>query len=410
MIARDPGPAGWGKTQYPQCLRGFRWFDLPFFRAYDQAIRILGWLLPGALFTKRGMMHIRRVFTVTVVVALLAAASPVLIAQQNNQQNRRDQERQSQAQQRDIQALVQMVDAVAAGKQPAPADIGITWVSNHFVKGVDGATYIPYSLTVDASTLAAPGTALYVRAVSKAAAATPAPAEQPRDRGRNQPQAPVYPWDDVQFMDVRPDGNLSRALMVKPGEYELFVAIKERSPLEPQRNQPPAKVGLLRHTMTVPDFNGPDLTISTPIIASSVEPLATPLSAEEQRANPYTFGGSLRVVPAAGLKLKTSGELQMLFWIYGTQDKGGVPDVQIDYNFHQKTAEGEKFFNKTQPQVLNASTLPPGFNIAAGHQVLGFLGVPLKSFPVGEYRVEFKITDKISGKSLTENATFTIES
>jgi len=366
--------------------------------------------LLGAAFTKRGMMHIRRIFTVAVAAASLAAASPVLVAQQNNQPNRRDQERRSQAEQRDIQALVQLVDAVTAGKQPAPTDVGITWVGNHFVKGVDGATFVPFSLAVDASKLASPGAALYVRAVSKAGAAAPAPAAESNRRGNQQAAAPIYPWDDIQFLSVPSDGKVSRAMMLKPGEYDLFITIKERSPLEPQRNQPPAKAGLLRRTVTIPDFTGPDLAISTPIIATTVEPLATPLSPEEQKANPYTIGGTLRIVPAPDTKLKTSGELQMLFWIYGTQHASGMPDVQIEYNFHHKTAEGEKFFNKTQPQLLNASTLPPGFNVVAGHQVLGFLGVPLKSFPVGEYRLEFKITDKISGKTLTENATFIVES
>ena len=70
-------------------------------------------------------MQIRRVVSLAVAVAALAAA-PVLVAQ-NQQPNRRDQERRSQADQRDIQALVQTVDAVAAGKQPAPADIPLRW-------------------------------------------------------------------------------------------------------------------------------------------------------------------------------------------------------------------------------------------------------------------------------------------
>ena len=99
----------------------------------------------------------------------------------------------------------------------------------------------------------------------------------------------------------------------------------------------------------------------------------------------------------------------MLFWIYGPQHANGVPELTIEYNFHHKTADGEKFFNKTAPQAVNATTLPPGFNMTAGHQVLGFLGIPLKSFPAGDYRVEFKITDKLSGNTLTENATFTVE-
>ena len=363
---------------------------------------------------KRGMMSIRRVLTVAVVASSLAGTS--VLARQNNQQqnnpqqNRRDQEKRSEQEQRDIQALVQLVDAVSAGKQPVPTDIAVAWTGNHFVKGAGDATYVPFTLTLDASKLAAPGVALYVRAVAKGAPAAAPPAQQGNNnRDRDKQAGPVYPWDDIQFLDVPNGGKVSRAMMLKPGEYDLFIAVKEKTPQQQQRNAPPQKSGLLRQTLTVPDYNGQEITISTPIIADSVEPLTTPLSAEEMRANPYTFGGTLRVVPAAGTTLKTADDLQLLFWVYGVQDNNGVPDVQIEYNFHQKTGDGEKFFNKTQPQVINQSTLPPGFNVKAGHQVLGFLGVPLKSFPAGEYRAEIKITDKLSGKTLTQNATFTVQ-
>jgi hypothetical protein len=356
------------------------------------------------------MMTIRRILAATLAGASVAVLSHPVVAQQNNAQNRREQERRSQAEQRDIQALVQLVDAVAAGKQPPPVDIPVNWVGNHFVRGSEGATYIPFTVTIDASKLAAPGTALYVRAVSKAATPAPAPAPQQNQRGnQQQPQQPTYPWDDIQFLNLPADGQLSRAMMLKPGEYEVFIAVKERGPEQPQRNQPPAKTGLLRQAMTVPDYTGPQLAISTPIVATSVEPLQTPLSPEEQRANPYTFGGALRVVPSRDMKFKTSGEFLMVFWVYG-QPTSGKPDVQVEYNFHHKTTEGEKYFNKAQPQVFNASTLPPNFDFAAGHQLMSIFGVPLKSFPAGEYRVEFTIIDKRTGNKLTQNTTFIVES
>jgi len=352
-------------------------------------------------------MQIRRVFSLAVAVAMLAGA-PALVAQ-NNQPNRRDQERRSQADQKDIQALVQTVDAVASGKQPAPADIPLRWESNHFLRGGDGATYIPFTIVADASKLAAPATALYVRVVNKNAAAAPAPpAAENNNRNRNQaPAAVTYPWDNVNFIEVKGDGRVSRAIALKPGEYEIFVTMKERSPLEPPRNAPPAKVGMLRRDITVPDFGGMDITTSS-VLLGSVEQIATPLTPEQQQENPYTFG-TMRVVPSVDAKLKKSGELQVLFWVYGTQANAGKPDVQIDYNFHQKTAEGEKYFNKTAPQVLNGSTLPPQFDVAAGHQLPGSLVVPLASFPVGDYRLEIKVTDKISGKTFTQNVNFTVE-
>lgn len=354
-------------------------------------------------------MNFSRLLTLAVAAASLSVMSPVL-AQQNPQQNRQEQQR-SQQEQRDIQALVQLVDAVTAGKQPAPADIPVAWESSHFVKGGDGSTYIPFTLAMDATTLALPGAAVYVRVANKQPAA-PAPAPEQgnnRDRNRNQPPARVvYPWDNVHFLDVPASGKVSRAMALKPGEYEMFVAVKERSVGEPQRNAPPPKLGLLRRELTVPDFNGPELSTSSIIIASVIEPVTTPLTREQQQENPYTFG-TMRVVPSADMKLKKSGELQVLFWIYGTQQQSGKPSVTIEYNFHQKLPEGEKYFNKTAPQDLNAQTLPPQFDVAAGHQLPGSLVVPLMSFPTGDYRLEIKITDKFSGKTLTQNASFTVE-
>jgi hypothetical protein len=346
-------------------------------------------------------MMIGRVLTAAVAVATLAGASPALIAQQNNQ----DQQR-SQQEQRDIQALVQVVDAVSTGKQPAPTDIGITWDSNHFVRGADGSTYIPFTLSVDPAQMARPEAAVYVRVVNQDVAA--APAEQ-GNNNREQAEPTVFPWDNVYFMTVGAEGDVSRAMALKPGNYEVFVAIKEQSPLEPQRNQPPAKVGLLRRSLTVPDFGGTELSTSSVIIASLIEPVTTPLTPEQQQENPYTFG-TMRVVPSDDVRLSKSEELQVLFWIYGTQQTNGKPDVEVEYNFHQRTTEGEKYFNKTAPQALNAQTLPPQFDIAAGHQLPGSLVVPLASFPEGDYRLEIKITDKLSGRTLTENAMFTVVS
>lgn len=352
-------------------------------------------------------MHFSRLLTLAVAAASVTLLSPVVAAQGNNQQ----EQKRSQAEQRDIQAVVQLVDAVTMGKQPAPMDIGVMWDSNHFVKGGDGSTYIPFTVTIDRNQLAMPGAALYVRVVSKAAAAAPAaaPAEQ-NNRNRNQqPARVVYPWDNVHFLDVPATGKVSRAMALKPGEYEVFVAVKERGPAEPPRNAPPAKMGLLRRDLTVPDFNSPDLSTSSVIIANTIEPITTPLTREQQQENPYTFG-TMRVVPSSDMKLKKASELQVLFWIYGTQQQAGKPNVTVEYNFHVKNPDGtEKYFNKTAPQDLNAQTLPPQFDVAAGHQLPGSLVVPLMSFPVGDYRLEIKITDKVSGKMLTQNTNFTVE-
>jgi hypothetical protein len=193
---------------------------------------------------------------------------------------------------------------------------------------------------------------------------------------------------------------------VPGGDYDVFVAVKEKNTGD--KKQPPAKTGVLRQDLTVPDFNKAELATSSVIVADTVEPVQTAMTNEQQQENPYTFG-TMRIVPAADQKFEKNGELQVVFWIYGaSQDATKKPDVQIEYNFHQKTPEGEKYFNKTAPQMLNATTLPPQFDMAAGHQLPGSLVVPLASFPAGDYRLEIKITDKPSGKTLTRDIAFTV--
>ena len=347
-------------------------------------------------------MHSPRLLALAVAVAFLGVVVSEVRAQQQNAQPNGQQ--RSEEEQRDIETLVLLVDAVDAGTKPAPADIAVEWGSHHFVKSGDGSTYVPFTLAIDASQFAGPAVALYVRVVETQAAPAPEP-----DAPQEDQQARVtYPWDSVYFLDMPASGLLSRAMALQPGEYEAFIAVKEQSVGAPVRNAPPANMGLLRRGLMVPDFNGAELSTSSIIIANAIEPLAAPLSREEQQENPYTFG-TMRVVPSPDLRLSKAGELQVLFWVYGTQHTEGKPDVVIEYNFHQKTADGELYFNRTAPQPLNAETLPEQFDVNAGHQLPGSLLVPLASFPEGEYRLEVTITDKLSGQTLTQNATFTVE-
>jgi hypothetical protein len=403
-------------------------------------------------------MHGRRALVLTVAIGFLCSVAWPVSAQRNNDNKGKQQQQQRPPQeQQDVQALVTLVDTAlladtgvpvpAPGAQPpstpvtpkplafgAPdkseGEISVKWQSNHFVKGQSGDTYVPFTIAVDKGQLSK-GAALYVRIVSaeQAAAfatamtATASPQAQQGGKPPAAPARPSFQWDSVHFLDA-PDGQLSRAVQLKPGQYIAFVAVKEKSPAPAgnqrndrnrnnnDKNAPPAAaagpVGLLRHEITVPDFNVPDLRTSSVIVAKSVEPLNAPLPADQQEANPYVFG-PMRIVPSLDGKFAKGGELSVIFWIYGAKDAAsGKPDVVVDYSFHQRLAEGEKYFNKTAPQPLNAETLPPQFSTAAGHQLPGSLVIPLSSFPAGDYRLEIKVTDKPSGNMLTESVNFTV--
>ena len=118
----------------------------------------------------------------------------------------------------------------------------------------------------------------------------------------------------------------------------------------------------------------------------------------------------MEIVPTFETKFTKKSELSTFMLIYNPKvDGANKPDVTVEYNFYQKAAgQPEKFFNKTNPQNLNAQTLPPQFDLAAGHQLQSGQAVPLASFPEGDYRLEIKVTDKLANKTLTREINFSI--
>ncbi len=111
---------------------------------------------------------------------------------------------------------------------PAPADFTLTWESNHFTKGQEGQTYIPFTMVVD-KTLASKQVAYYVRIVEKGAPAVAA-APDPKDKdGKTALRSgrPI-PWERVSFTQVPATGKMSRAFVLKPGEYDAYIVIKEK--------------------------------------------------------------------------------------------------------------------------------------------------------------------------------------
>lgn len=322
----------------------------------------------------------------------------------------------------DTIALVQLVDAaIVASPTPqnedgATGEIPLRWESAHVIRGQNGV-YIPFTVSFDAEAIRSSDLALYIRAVPRAqlpavvaALAPQAPSQGAKPQAS--PAVPKYAWDNVYFLQKPADGRIMRAIAVAPGEYDLFIAVKERSTTGSSAATAAgigARNGVLRHPFTAPDFDKPELQTSSVILASTVEPVSRQLTPAEQESNPYVFG-PMRIVPARDARFTKGSELQVIFWVYGAMAAAnGKPDVSIEYNFHVKQPDGsEKFFNKTEPQQLNAQTLPPEFSVAAGHQLPGSLVVALAPFPEGDYRLEIKVTDRPTGKTVTQDVNFTV--
>jgi hypothetical protein len=366
-------------------------------------------------------MQIRRVPALCLAILLAAVSWPVH-AQRNNNNN----PPKPTPEQFDLELLYRGVDAVVAG-QPGPVDIPVTMVQHHLLMTQTGAVMVPYTLKIDRSKVTGPLLA-YVRVVDKDApqGTMPAPAAAPAEtrgnndrnrKNRNQPPpapvpvGPTFPVSLSVTLNVPADGIVQRAIELKPGRYEMFVAIKEKSTtvpaLDPKVPLPMLTGGLMRTDLTIPDLST-GLGTSSVILANAVEPVTAPLTPEQQMASPYTIGGVLKITPNITGQFAKASELVAVFWLYGVTSVSGKPDVTVDYTFHRKAGETDKYFNRTDPQAYNAQSSAPTFNLDAGHQVMAIQGLSVQSFPAGDYRMEIKITDKPSGKSITQNVNFTV--
>jgi len=359
-------------------------------------------------------MHIRA--RALCLCGALIAAIFLLTSSVAAQQPPKKEQKPDKAQLQEQEAAVKTVNDAMAG-QPGPADVTITW-QHHYLKARDQRTYVPMVLTFDEKLNGQ--VVYYLRAVNKNA---PPPAPPKKEAPRRDAETgellepeqkpaprPEYPFEDIRFIEVKsgPAGqphHLTVAMSLPPGEYDVYALLRQRMPKDAKKNAPPPTGGLMKQTITVPNFWAQELMTSSVILSNKAEQLTSPPT---EVADPYVFGAT-KVAPSADNKFAKNDELSIIFQIYNTAPAAsGKPDVTVEYNFYQKTGGAEKFFNKTNPQLFNADTLPAQFDLAAGHTLVGGLSIPLTSFPEGEYRLEIKVTDKAANKSKVENLALTV--
>ena len=331
-------------------------------------------------------------------ILALATAATLVLSMPSAVLAQKDDKKRSKQEKAEIEALVKLVDGVMAG-QPAPTDISMT-LTPFFLKSQDPRTFVPFQLGVQGAPSA--DVALYVRVVDPAKAAGGEGDDKKKDDKKVE-----YPWDDIHFVPAAQvaDGSVDRVFMAAPGTYDVYIAMKERMPEKAPKNAT-FKTGLLKTSVTVPDLSA-EFTTSSVLVADKVNMLQAPLSADEARERPFAFGAQ-ELIPATDENFKKSEELSIFFQVYNPSlDSAGKPDITMEYNFHKKEGSEEKFFNKTNPQTINASNLPPQFD-PAKFPVPGGITVPLQSFGEGEYRLEIKITDKAGNKTLTRNVPFKV--
>lgn len=268
------------------------------------------------------------------------------------------------------------------------------------MKALDGKVYAPYTLAIPTEAVGSGPVSLYIRVVEKGS--TP-----PADPKAAKP----IPFEDFYTVEPRAaagqPARIMRAISAPPGEYDVYFTVRPKM-ADPKKNQnDPVKVFAVKQAATLANYWNGELTTSTIVVAPKVEMLQSQPSPEMQRERPYLFGQT-EFVPSADNKFKKTDELNVVFQIYNPGLDAGQPNVTIEYSFHQKLPEGEKYFNKTSPQQMNGQSLPPGLDVAATQMLPGGQAVPLASFPVGDYRMEIKITDVVTKKSITRDVLFSV--
>lgn len=324
-------------------------------------------------------------------------------------------------------ALIRLADAAASGKHVS-SDLAISW-RNEFLKAQQG-TFVPFVVTVDSRLLTTPSVLLYVRLASRVERPdTPRRRGQPEPTPSREPPATAFPVEEVYPVEIGPadlgkPARIMRGFSAPPGEYDLIVIVRER--VDVDRPALPRRTGVLSQRLVLPDFTSSELSTSSVILADRLRVLESVPADEQPTERPYLIGLS-DIQPATDNRFGRGEELIVVFLVYNpfvTPERKF--DIEVEYHFFTKTGgpggggmpapeavppparDGERYFNHTRPQRFTPATMGPRFDPSAGQPLMAGQGVPLAAFPVGEYRLEIRITDIVTGKSILKDVSFSV--
>jgi hypothetical protein len=351
----------------------------------------------------------RRAAVVALLIACTVAGTEA--SSQQNRSDRRSQDRLQDAQRKEGEALLNLADAAMSGR--TASDFSIRW-SNDFFKAQSG-TFVPFTVTIDRTSLTATDGLMYVRAMR-------------RDGGTAARDGVVrYPFDVIfPVALIAPAGQplrITRGFAVAPGDYDVYVALRERS-ADPFDSGRRLKGAVLKQPLTVPDYWTGELATSTVMLADSIDDSAVPVSGDEVLEHPYVVG-THEIHRATETSFRRNRELIVVFLIYSATGTGGKDfDIEVDYHLFRRDAasrgdsastdashpparDGERYVMQTPPQRFRPSTMGSEFDPTAG-PILAGQGILLSSFQEGEYRLGITVTDLSSRQSLSRDVTFSV--
>ena len=150
---------------------------------------------------------------VCLCAALILSAAVSSSGQSKLEEQAPEKLKLNKAEMSQFKALSGLVDAVDAGKEPAPADVKVT-VQNHFIKSATNV-FVPYVLEITGDKFTSFPVALYVRAAAKG---NPA-------RGGGAGLLGHILRQRQQLRQRRRRGAAERALELPPGDFDVTFAL-----------------------------------------------------------------------------------------------------------------------------------------------------------------------------------------
>lgn len=177
----------------------------------------------------------------------------------------------------------------------------------------------------------------------------------------------------------------SKRLTLKPGNYKVDLVVRDVSS---------GKTGVIRHGFVVPKYPEGELSASTLVLASRLEPLNGRLP-----TSPFDIG-SLKVIPNASGVFKDSQSMGVYMQVYNVQiDQATLrPSVDVEYVISQNDKEVTRFREDGENSLSSINS----------QQITLARQIPLKDLKDGRYEFSVIITDKVAGKTITRKESFQV--
>lgn len=172
---------------------------------------------------------------------------------------------------------------------------------------------------------------------------------------------------------------------ISPGRYRFYFGME---------TSVGGQVSFYRDTVTVPAFAQPDLSLSSVTLLSRFE--RSP-DGYDDRKIPFVMGPH-KVVPRPTRTYRNGQTLYLYYEVYNARTHAKAGQIQLDIDY--------QFLVNDQGRMVRIGN---PFQLRQIGEPVQRWSFPLSRWPEAEYRLDVRVTDRVSGEVATREAFFTIE-